>query len=84
MYDISLQQYRRGSLATAGWVAEFLRVFPTHERAPDALFYIGESFEQRHPIPRRRLRSSREDLSQIAARPVSALQTGSPRRATRR
>ena len=28
---------------------EFLRVFPTHERAPDALFYIGESFEQTTP-----------------------------------
>ena len=50
MYDISLQQYRRGSLATARLgLREFLRVFPTHERAPDALFYIGESFEQAAP-----------------------------------
>jgi len=50
MYDISLQQYRRGSLATARLgFREFLRVFPTHERAPDALFYIGESFEQAAP-----------------------------------
>jgi len=50
MYDISLQQYRRGSLATARLgFREFLRVFPTHERAPDALFYIGESFEQATP-----------------------------------
>jgi tol-pal system protein YbgF len=50
MYDISLQQYRRGSLATARLgFREFLRVFPTHERAPDALFYIGESFEQTAP-----------------------------------
>jgi len=50
MYDISLQQYRRGSLATARLgFREFLRVFPTHERAPDALFYIGESFEQTSP-----------------------------------
>ncbi len=50
MYDLSLQQYRRGSLATARLgFREFLRVFPTHERAPDALFYIGESFEQAAP-----------------------------------
>lgn len=50
MYDVSLQQYRRGSLATARLgFREFLRVFPTHERAPDALFYVGESFEQGAP-----------------------------------
>src|SRR5216117_1930902 len=50
MYDVSLQQYRRGSLATARLgFREFLRVFPTHERAPDALFYVGESFEQSAP-----------------------------------
>jgi tol-pal system protein YbgF len=50
MYDVSLQQYRRGSLATARLgFREFLRVFPTHERAADALFYIGESFEQAAP-----------------------------------
>jgi len=45
MYDLSLQQFRRGSLATARLgFREFLRVFPTHERAPDALFYVGETF----------------------------------------
>src|SRR6266851_55221 len=50
MYDVSLQQYRRGSLTTARLgFREFLRVFPKHERAPDALFYIGESFEQAAP-----------------------------------
>ena len=50
MYDLSLQQYRRGSLTTARLgFREFLRVFPTHERAADALFYIGESFEQSAP-----------------------------------
>jgi tol-pal system protein YbgF len=50
MYDISLQQYRRGSTATARvGFREFLRVFPTHERAPDVLFYVGESFEQSAP-----------------------------------
>ena len=50
MYDISLQQYRRGSVTTARLgFREFLRVFPSHERAPDALFYVGESFEQTQP-----------------------------------
>src|SRR6266436_1605817 len=50
MYDASLQQYRRGSLATARLgFRELLRVFPAHERAPDALFYIGESFEKSAP-----------------------------------
>jgi tol-pal system protein YbgF len=50
MYDASLQQYRRGSNATARLgFREFLRVYPTHERAPDALYYIGESFEQAAP-----------------------------------
>jgi tol-pal system protein YbgF len=45
MYDASLQQFRRGSLATARLgFREFLRVFPTHERAPDAWFYVGETF----------------------------------------
>jgi tol-pal system protein YbgF len=50
MYDISLQQYRRGSLATARLgLREFLRVYPAHERAADAMYYIGESFEQSAP-----------------------------------
>ncbi|MGH7568233.1 MAG: tetratricopeptide repeat protein [Gemmatimonadales bacterium] len=47
MYDVSLQQLRRGSLSTARLgFREFLRVFPTHERAADVLFYVGESFDQ--------------------------------------
>ena len=50
MYDISLQQYRRGSVTTARLgLREFLRVFPTHERAPDAMYYVAESFEQATP-----------------------------------
>jgi tol-pal system protein YbgF len=45
MYDLSLQQFRRGSLGTARLgFREFLRIFPTHERAADALFYVGESW----------------------------------------
>ncbi|MGH7520458.1 MAG: tetratricopeptide repeat protein [Gemmatimonadales bacterium] len=50
MYEVSLQQYRRGSLATARLgFRDFLRVYPTHERGADALYYIGESFEQAAP-----------------------------------
>ena len=50
MYDASLQQYRRGSTSTARLgFREFLRVYPTDERAPDALYYVGESFEQSAP-----------------------------------
>jgi tol-pal system protein YbgF len=46
MYDLSLQQFRRGSVATARLgFREFLRVYPTHERAADALFYVGETWE---------------------------------------
>ena len=50
MYDLSLQQYRRGSVATARvGFREFLRVYPTNDRAPDALFFVGESFEKESP-----------------------------------
>lgn len=50
MYDMSLQQFRRGSLATARLgFREFLRVFPTHERAADAWFYVGETFAAESP-----------------------------------
>ncbi|HKW40116.1 MAG TPA: tetratricopeptide repeat protein [Gemmatimonadales bacterium] len=45
MWDVSLQQLRRGSLATARvGFREFLKMFPADERAPDALFHIGETF----------------------------------------
>ena len=45
MYDLSLQQFRRGSLATARvGLREILRVYPTHEREADALFYVGETW----------------------------------------
>ena len=50
MYDVSLQQFRRGSLATARLgFREFLRVFPTHERAADAWFYVAETFASETP-----------------------------------
>jgi len=50
MYEMSLQQYRRGSLSTARLgFQEFLRAYPQHERAPDALFYVGETFARDDP-----------------------------------
>lgn len=50
MYDLTLQQYRRGSFTTARLgFREFLRQFPDDERAPDALYFIGESFAAEHP-----------------------------------
>ena len=50
MYDASLAQYRRGSLSTARvGFQEFLRLYPTNERAPDALFYIGETLASENP-----------------------------------
>jgi tol-pal system protein YbgF len=45
VYELSLQQFRRGSFSTARvGFREFLKLFPTHELAADALFYIGETF----------------------------------------
>jgi tol-pal system protein YbgF len=50
MFDVSLQQLRRGSTGTARLgFREFLRVYPAHEQAADALFYIGESFAAEYP-----------------------------------
>jgi tol-pal system protein YbgF len=50
MYDLSLQQYRRGSLATARLgFREFLRVYGGDPRAPDALYYVGETFAPENP-----------------------------------
>ena len=50
MFDLSFQQYRRGSLATARTgFEEFLRVYPNHARAGEALFYIGETLVPERP-----------------------------------
>jgi tol-pal system protein YbgF len=50
MYEASLAQLRRGSLSTARLgLREMLRVYPTSERAPDALYFIGQSFAVENP-----------------------------------
>jgi tol-pal system protein YbgF len=50
MYEASLAQLRRGSTGTARLgLREMLRVYPTSERAPDALYFIGQSFAAENP-----------------------------------
>jgi len=50
MYDASLQQYRKGSVATArSGFRQFLQAYPADPRAADALFFIGESFGDLQP-----------------------------------
>jgi tol-pal system protein YbgF len=50
MYAASLQQLRRGSPGTARLgFRELLRQYPTHPRAPDATYFIGETFAAEAP-----------------------------------
>jgi tol-pal system protein YbgF len=45
LFQTSLQELRRGSLATARvGFREFLRTYPTHAQVPDALYFMGETF----------------------------------------
>jgi tol-pal system protein YbgF len=44
-YEAAMGAYRRGSLTTArDGFQEFLRIAPADPRAPDAQFYVGESY----------------------------------------
>ena len=50
MYEASLQQLRRGSTGTArAGFRQFLDQYPTASEAPDALYFIGESFSTEAP-----------------------------------
>ena len=50
MYEASLAQLRRGSTSTARiGLREMLRSYPTSPRAPDALYFIGQSFASENP-----------------------------------
>ena len=50
IFEASLQQLRRGAVGTAReGFRQFLASYPHHERAPDALYFIGESFERGEP-----------------------------------
>jgi tol-pal system protein YbgF len=45
MYEASLAQLRRGSTATArSGLRELLKMYPTSDRAGDALYFIGQSY----------------------------------------
>lgn len=47
LYEASLQQFRRGAYGTArSGLQEFLSRFPDHELAPDAQYYVAESFAE--------------------------------------
>jgi tol-pal system protein YbgF len=50
MYEASLAQLRRGSTSTARLgLREMLRLYPTSERAGDALYFIGQSYAAESP-----------------------------------
>jgi tol-pal system protein YbgF len=50
MYEASLAQLRRGSTSTARQgLREMLRIYPTSDRAGDALYFIGQSFAAERP-----------------------------------
>jgi tol-pal system protein YbgF len=50
MYEASLAQLRRGSPSTARLgLREMLRTHPTSARAPDALYFIGQSYASENP-----------------------------------
>lgn len=50
LFELSLQQLRNSRYATArSGFRMFLQQYPQNERAPDALFYVGESFAQDAP-----------------------------------
>ncbi len=50
VYEASLQQLRRGSTGTARLgFREFLRLYPSEPRVPDATYFVGESFAAEAP-----------------------------------
>ncbi len=50
IYSASLQQLRRGSPGTARMgFRELLRLYPTHARAGDATYFLGETFAAESP-----------------------------------
>jgi tol-pal system protein YbgF len=50
MYEASLAQLRRGSTGTARLgLREMLRSYPTSQRTPDALYFIGQSYATENP-----------------------------------
>lgn len=50
LYQGSLQEFRRGAVGVArGGFREFLRTYPTHPQAADALYFVAETFAVDQP-----------------------------------
>jgi tol-pal system protein YbgF len=50
LFDLALQQLRRGSPATArAAFQQFLQAYGTHARVPDALYFLGETWGSSNP-----------------------------------
>ena len=74
MYEASLAQLRRGSTSTARLgLRELLRSYPTSPRAPDALYFIGQSFASENPDSAAQYYSQVVDKYPTSARAGSAL-----------
>ncbi len=74
MYEASLAQLRRGSTTTARLgLREMLRNYPTSPRAPDALYFIGQSFAAENPDSAAAYYSQVMDKYGTSARAPSAL-----------
>ena len=74
MYEASLQQLRRGSPTTArAGFRQFLEQYPTAAEAPDALYFIGESFGTDAPDSAAAYYTKVADQFPASARAASAL-----------
>src|SRR5689334_23311647 len=74
MYEASLAQLRRGSTSTARLgLREMLKTYPNNPRAPDALYFIGQSFAAESPDSAGVYYSQVVDQYPTAARAPSAL-----------
>ena len=74
MYEASLAQLRRGSTSTARLgLRELLRTYPTSNRAPDALYFIGQSFAAENPDSAAAYYTQVVDKYPTSARAASAL-----------
>ena len=74
MYEASLAQLRRGSTTTARLgLREMLKNYPNSPRAPDALYFIGQSFAADNPDSAGAYYSQVVDQYPTATRAPSAL-----------
>ncbi len=74
MYEASLAQLRRGSTSTARLgLREMLRNYPTSPRAPDALYFIGQSYAAENPDSAAAYYTQVVDKYAASARAPSAL-----------